>query len=105
MPGRFGDTVLMAHTKFSSPPDLELDLISYICKKVNGIGEITACSIASFLETAEAFALCTEADLLEARTRRGRSYLTPQQAQELIQIRDRFLSPGKSDIRELWIKG
>ncbi|HZP83543.1 MAG TPA: PmeII family type II restriction endonuclease [Chthonomonadaceae bacterium] len=94
----------MAQTKFSSPPDLELDLISYICKKVNGIGEITAHGIARFLETAEAFALCTEADLLEPRTQRGRSYLTPQQAHELIQIRDRFLSPGKTDIRELWIK-
>lgn len=98
----------MAHNKFSNPGDLEPDLISYICisyicKKVNGIGETTARSLAGFLGTAEAFANCAEADLLEAKNIRGRSYLTPQQAQELIEKRDQFLPSGKTDIRELWI--
>ncbi len=67
------------------------------------MGETTARSIAGYLTTAHAFVKCTETDLLRAKNKNGRSFLTLQQAQELTRLRDQFLPHGKTDIRELWI--
>ncbi|GEM_PF-5087444 len=93
----------MAQTKFSEPAELEADFIVYICKKVRGIGERTAQAVAEHFENAEMFARSTESELLEWTNHSKKPILKPQQAKEVIALRDQFMSRDSSDIRQLWI--
>ena len=93
----------MAQTKFSDPADLEADFIVYLCKKVHGIGDKTAKAVAVQFEDAEVFARCTEAELLNWKSQTGKQVLKPQQAKDIVALRDEFMPRTSRDIRQLWI--
>jgi hypothetical protein len=93
----------MAQTKFSDSAELEADFIAYVCRKVSGIGGRTAKALTAYCENLEGFASITEAQLLAWTKHDGTPVLQPQQAKEIIAVRDELMSKNSRDIRQLWI--
>lgn len=88
---------------FYEEPNHEHNLIIEICQRVDGIGKVTAAHIASYLDTAEQFINCSARDLLAVTKSGGAPLLKKEQTEAIVAVRDRFLPPRVTDVRQLWI--
>ncbi len=93
----------MLKPEFFEEPNLDHDLMIFVCLKVGGIGKTTAAHIASHLETVAAFQSADASDLLAITRRGGKPLLKPEQADGILQMRKIYLPADATDLRQLWI--
>ncbi|MBU1626054.1 hypothetical protein KKB18_01675 [bacterium] len=80
----------------------ESDLIVYICEKISGVGEKTACSIAIHLENVLYF-LNNVDKLNDFKKANGKSVLNLKQISELKVILKEYFPQTITDIRQAWV--